>query len=219
MININLLPEHLRPIERNTLPYHVLLILSGVAFLFIFISAINVQIEIGKKKSELQRINSDIQLLDTQLEEVKELDDRKTNLAAQVSAINKILKGRRLWAPRLAALAKVIPLTTWIEDFEETEGESWVVKRTKTKDKETGKTKVKNTVVTKKFPALVMEGYTYPKVHDQGVDELGQLIASFKNPAAEAVKYFKFRNFEKLVTDDDGGRSTSKKFIITLEIR
>ncbi len=113
MIVINLLPYHLRPIQRTPVPYILsiaffLLIVGGMAGLFL-----SAQNRIAAGQRELQRLEADLAKLTETVEEFNQLSEKKQQLEGKISIIKTILSDRIIWSEQLHRLATLTPDNIW----------------------------------------------------------------------------------------------------------
>ena len=123
MIRINLLPVRAAK-KRNTsliqLATMAAVITATVLALMTWNSSFDAAVE--DLERQVADRNAEVNRLKRVIGEVKDLEDEKTALTAQLEVINKLERGRRGPVHVLDELASVIPKRVWLESFVEDGG-------------------------------------------------------------------------------------------------
>ena len=118
MIQVNLLPEELRPVKRTPIPYIIsILILLGV-IAGIFYMYQNTGAQIATHRANAAQANSEFALLEDVVNEHAEMVELKRTLSLKIATIDEIVSGRIIWSKQLFNLSKVLPDNVWIGDVE-----------------------------------------------------------------------------------------------------
>jgi hypothetical protein len=155
MININLLPWHLRPIKRSPIPYVASLLLAGLAVLALAGMWVNNQARIVEQRAILKDNTEKLQALQDIVDEYERLEKQKVELAEKVTIINEILADRIIWSRQLWNVSRLTPDNFWyssiaVKDKQYTETRKEINPQTK-------KEEVKKTTVRR--PILELTGY------------------------------------------------------------
>ena len=113
MININLLPWHLRPVKRSPLPYVASLLVAGLAILILAGMWVDKQSRIGEQRAILKDNTGKLQGLQDIVNEYEQLEKQKVELAEKVSIINEILADRIIWSRQLWNVSRLTPDNFW----------------------------------------------------------------------------------------------------------
>jgi len=120
MIEVNLLPEDRRPVERTPVP-RFLTILGGVAlfciegvFLLLLISVY------PGKRDMLRDLNLRLQQAEDRANQVRQIESRIEEIKKRKASIDKLCNDRRLWAPILYRLCdpELLPPRVWFRKLE-----------------------------------------------------------------------------------------------------
>ena len=113
MININLLPWHLRPIKRSPIPYVVSLLVAGLVVLALLGIWVDKQTQLGEQHATLEDNTQKLQGLQDIVDEFNRLDKQKLELADKVTIINEILADRIIWSKQLFNVSRLTPDNFW----------------------------------------------------------------------------------------------------------
>ena len=113
MIRINLLPHHLRPIQRTPLPYilSAAVLVATVAFMATWF--MSVQAEYRGVDAKFAGVAKDLSSLAPVVDEYNGLVKEKVRLQDKVETIRPILQDRLLWSQWLHQVAKLTPENIW----------------------------------------------------------------------------------------------------------
>ena len=113
MIRINLLPHHLRPIQRTPLPYilSVAVLAATLAFMASWYMGVRGQYQIVNR--QYNDANTALAALAPVVDEYNGLVKEKVKLQEKVETIRPILQDRLLWSQWLHQLAKLTPENIW----------------------------------------------------------------------------------------------------------
>jgi Tfp pilus assembly protein PilN len=113
MIRINLLPHHLRPIQRTPLPYilSAAVLVSMLAFMATWFMSVRAEYRgVEEKHAAASKALSSLAPV---VEEYNGLVKEKVKLQDKVETIRPILQDRLLWSQWLHQLAKLTPENIW----------------------------------------------------------------------------------------------------------
>ncbi len=117
MIQINLLPHHLRPIKRSALPYVLCAALLVLVVLGIGVSFVGMQAAIAAMNNELETHNKKMTELQPIVDESNELEALKVQLADKLKTIDEIAKDRIIWSRQLWSLSRLTPDNVWYSEI------------------------------------------------------------------------------------------------------
>jgi hypothetical protein len=120
MININLLPHHLRPVKRTPLPYIAAGIAAVLAVLYIAFSFVSTQAQIIGRQVQLAAHQTELEEKKKIVEESNELEKLKVQLADKISTIQEIASNRIVWSRELHNLSRLKPDNFWYSEIVET---------------------------------------------------------------------------------------------------
>jgi len=155
MININLLPFHLRPIKHSPIPYVASLLAAGLILVALAGMWVDKQREIGEQRTILAENTEKLDALQAIVEEYERLEKQKVELAEKVEIINEILADRIIWSLQLWNISRLTPENFWYSSIavkEKQYTETHKVYDEKTKKEETKR-------VTVRRPVLELSGY------------------------------------------------------------
>jgi hypothetical protein len=116
MIQINLLPHHLRPIKRTPLP-HILAILVLIAAIagmgYLYVAQVAQMAAARERKADIERQLAELQDV---IEETERLAAQKLRLQSKVETIREILADRVIWSKQLYRLTELTPENIWYEN-------------------------------------------------------------------------------------------------------
>ena len=115
MINVNLLPHHLRPIKRTPLPYMVSFIVVVIALAVMATTFLEKYAEIRTARNTLQEHKDRLASLKPIVDEHNQLVEQKQALAKKIETINEIVSDRIIWSRQLWNLARLIPRNFWYD--------------------------------------------------------------------------------------------------------
>jgi hypothetical protein len=113
MIRINLLPHHLRPIQRTPLPYILSMAVMIAMFAFMATWFMSVQTEYRDVNEKFRAANTSLETLGPVVQEYNGLVKEKIRLQDKVETIRPILQDRLLWSQWLHQIAKLTPENIW----------------------------------------------------------------------------------------------------------
>lgn len=155
MININLLPWHLRPVKRSPLPYVASLLVAGLAILILAGMWVDKQSRIGEQRAILKDNTGKLQSLQDIVDEYEQLEKQKVELAEKVSIINEILADRIIWSRQLWNVSRLTPDNFWygsvaVKEKQFTETRKEINAQTKKEEEKK---------ITVRRPILELKGY------------------------------------------------------------
>lgn len=113
MIRINLLPHHLRPVQRTPLPYILSVAVLVAILAFMATWYMGVVAEYNGVDTKYAAANKALSGLALVVEEYNGLVSEKLKLQEKVETIRPILQDRLLWSQWLHQLAKLTPENIW----------------------------------------------------------------------------------------------------------
>jgi hypothetical protein len=113
MIRINLLPHHLRPIQRTPLPYILSVLVLGAMLAFMGSWYMSVHGEYAAVNKKYAAANTALTNLAPVVEEYNGLVKEKLKLQDKVETIRPILQDRLLWSQWIHQLARLTPENIW----------------------------------------------------------------------------------------------------------
>jgi hypothetical protein len=155
MININLLPWHLRPIKRSPAPYVASLLAAGLVLLALAGMWVDKQRQIGDQRAILKDNSEKLQSLQSIVDEFDRLEKQKLELADKVSIINEILADRIIWSRQLWNVSRLTPDNFWFSSIAVKEKQ--FTETRKEINPQTKKEEVKKITIRK--PILELMGY------------------------------------------------------------
>ena len=219
MIDINLIPDELKPKERSTLPYVVAFAVCALVGLVIFLNILKLATESFRVRQQLRTTERELEKLKDIVDTV-ELIEKQMKLAEEKKrTIVKITKNNIIWSRQLYELARLIPDNVWIDSIEEEPRQREVTYEAvnpRTKRKETKRRKVTYYVLKLVCYALPPEG------QGEGVDLVGATLDALK-ANEELMRNFADPIFVKISTEELGGTRTApgktvKKFDVESEL-
>jgi len=176
MIDINLLPEELRPRPRSPLPYLATLALVVVVVLYCVISSFVELHKISGFKQRVDELDEQIEVVRASAEAVKELESKERRLNAKRLAIGTIMADRIVWSKVLYMLARIVPEDVWL---------TGIVEKVKTErvtidnpDPGAGPKKIQKTVTRR---ILEITGYALSPREEQGVHLVGRFVRAMED--------------------------------------
>jgi hypothetical protein len=155
MININLLPWHLRPIKRSPVPYVVSLLVAGLVVLILAGMWVDKQGEIREQRATLEDNKQKLDALQAIVDEYERLEKQKVELADKVSIINEILADRIIWSRQLWNVSRLTPENFWYSSIAVKEKQ--ITEMRKSINPQTKKEEQKK--VTVRRPVFELTGY------------------------------------------------------------
>lgn len=155
MININLLPYHLRPIKRTPLPYLAVLIVWIVALAAMFINYMGTEGKISEEQLALAYNETELTKLGDVIEQFQKLQADKALLADKINTINEIVSDRIVWSRQLWNLSRLAPNNLWFTNI--VVGTDKFIEERTTINPKTKKPETKPITIEK--PVLNVEGY------------------------------------------------------------
>ncbi len=202
MIQINLLPFHLRPVKRTPLPYIAslsLLVLAALAMAGLWIQT---QSQISVKRADLATHQRELDDLKAVVEEYNALTDQKLKLADKMAIIQEIVTDRIIWSRQLYNLGRLTPENFWysgIAEKEKTVKETRMVFNEKTKQEEMKPVTVKRRML--EVAGYVIEG-------PDGSNDIYPLTFNLEQDP-EFASLFQFSSPKLLDTEFEGYRVRS----------
>jgi len=205
MIDINLLPEELRPRPRNPLPYLTTIALAAAVVLYCLISFAGNWRTISVFHNDIARLDEQIDAVRESAEAVKKLEIENRSLSNKQVAISTIMSDRIVWSKVLNNLAQLVPDDVWLSDLKE-DVKSISVQVDNPDPEAAQKTITKNVIIRK----LEISGYALSPREEEGVNHVGRFVrvmedendpnyipefaALFRNPTPQSVNDESFQN-------------------------
>jgi cell division protein FtsB len=157
MININILPEHLRPIKRSPLPYVVSILFAAVCLLIAGVIFLTTQTRILARNIQKDALENKYKEYELIVKESNDLDEQKKKLRNKIDTIEEIVRDRMIWSRQLWNLVRLAPDNLWYSGFIEDSKEFKSTRIEKDPNSKTGGTRQVN--VTYRRPILRVSGY------------------------------------------------------------
>lgn len=118
MIQINLLPDDLRPVKRTLLP-HLLSILVLIVTLGIVVVYHQGSVMAQERSMRAERDDNvrRLEQLQPYVDEANELTLKEQMLATRIDTINEIVRDRIIWSRQLWKLSDLAPANIWYSGF------------------------------------------------------------------------------------------------------
>lgn len=187
MINVNLLPYHLRPVKRTPILYllgaaAMMLVLLGIAFKW----AMNIQ-EVRSINADLESNRQALAALEPIVQEYNDLVQQKVDLGEQLETIRAIASDRIIWSRQLWNLNKLALDNMWYDEIKvqikNVKEQEWVY------DEKEKKRKLET--VTNKKNFLIVEGYVVPG--DNGEAQISPMMIQSQDPNEEFANLFQIQ--------------------------
>lgn len=210
MIDVNLLPHHLRPIKRTPLPYILsalafLLVLAGVAWVYL-----QGQRQIAHTEARLNSLNGELNLLRPIIEESEKLQTQKRMVADKMATITEIVADRIIWSEQLYNLARLAPQNLWYDGFK-VETRQFRTTRQVPDPKNKGQFKTEPVMVPRQI--LVVSGYVVQT--PTGGDLVGSFaLATQQDEAFSSL----FTIVKQSITDTEFEKQPVRKFALEFRI-
>ena len=120
MIGVNLLPPHLRPIQRTPLPYIGALAVLGLAIAAMISVFLSGQAAQAATQAQLTKAKADLKELEPVVQEANALTEKKLALQTKILTIQEILADRIIWSRELHRLAALAPENIWFDRVQTT---------------------------------------------------------------------------------------------------
>jgi len=198
MIDINLLPEELRPRPRSPLPYLITIALAVAVILYCLVSLIGKWRTISVFDDDIARLDEQIAEVHESAEAVKKLENENQRLSDKQAAISTIMSDRIVWSKVLNMLAQLVPNDVWLSDLKE-DVRSIPVQVDNPDPEAAQKTITKNVIIRR----LQISGYALSPREERGVNLVGRFVrvmedendpnyipefaALFRNPTPQSV--------------------------------
>ena len=117
MIQINLLPDDLRPIKRTPLPYVISLLVLLIAIGVIAVIQLGTMAQVSSIRAERDSNQRRLEQLQPIVDEANELTVKKQQLAARIETINEIVSDRIIWSRQLYNVSRLAPDNFWFNAF------------------------------------------------------------------------------------------------------
>lgn len=164
MININLLPRELRPVQRTPLPHILSLLVLAAALAYMGNNYLGLSMKLNSVRHQAENAKIELAALESTVQEYNALMDQKQFLMQKIGAIQEILKDRTIWSEQLHQLVTLTPENIWYQRIRVTsrkfmEEQPSVDKRTGRPeiDPKTGQPKTVRVPVDR--PVLEISGY------------------------------------------------------------
>jgi len=158
MINVNLLPYHLRPIKRTPLPYIASFLILALAIGGMGVVWIQGQAHVSAKNAELEQHKKELAGLQAIVDEFKRLTEQQLKLADKISIIQEIVSDRIIWSRQLFNISRLTPDNFWYSGI--AEKERTITENRMVLNKQTNKMEMKPTPVPQRV--LELSGYVIP---------------------------------------------------------
>jgi len=212
MIDINLLPHHLRPIKRTPIPYLASgVVLIGVV-LFVVMQLVGTQAAIMAKNRELKQNQKALDDLQDIVKQFNALVAKKKQVADKIATIDEIASDRIIWSRQLFNLGRLAPENFWYSGIQ--------VDKKKVKENETQidpKTKQETVkTITVDRPILKVTGFVVTGA--DGTDDVNPLLLA-TDKDDEFSKLFQLETLNLEFKEFDGRliRSFAIEYLIQQE--
>jgi len=121
MININLLPYHLRPVKRSPLPYILSVAVAALVVLVLAGIWVGNLHKISAKRAEVAKHQLEYDELKPIVDEFQRIEQQKVLLADKIAIINEILSDRIIWSRQLWNISRLTPDNFWFSSIAEKE--------------------------------------------------------------------------------------------------
>jgi len=217
MLDINLLPEELRPRPRSPLPYLMTAVLALAVVLYCLISCVGKWRTISSFNERIAELDIRIEEVKDSAEAVKELERETREVNAKQIAIDSIMSDRILWSKVLHMLAGLVPDDVWLSDLRETVDTTKIT--VDNPDPQASQPKITKTITVRK---LKVAGYAMSPREESGVHLVGRFVSAMEdenNPDFSPEFAAIFRDPEPQSIDDEDFEGTAvKKFEIWCDI-
>ncbi|NUM52178.1 MAG: hypothetical protein HUU46_00910 [Candidatus Hydrogenedentes bacterium] len=219
MININLLPHHLRPVKRTPVPYIAVGIVAVLAVLYIAFSFISTSARILGQQAQLTSYQQELEEKKKIVEESNELEKLKLQLADKIATIQEIASNRIVWSRELHNLSRLKPENFWYSEIIE-DKKSYPM-QVPVMDPKTGKQKINEATKKPEFksesvskPILRLTGYVVAGA--DGRSDVSPLTDALSTDA-EFIKMFQMEPPSFSDTEFEG--FPVKKFTLEFQIQ
>lgn len=152
MININLLPHHMRPIKRSPIPYMASFLVLLIALVYVANTFLATRAKLNDTRESVAKATEALAGMQHIVDEANQLERDKQGLAARVNTIAEIMSDRIIWSRQLHNLSRLIPENFWYKSIKvETKKET---ETREVKDAE-GKVTKKDFPVTRRYLTVV----------------------------------------------------------------
>jgi Tfp pilus assembly protein PilN len=117
MININLLPEDLRPVKRTPIPYIASALVAAAAVMAMGMTYTLGAAEAMSERAELRKNQAALDKLQPVVDEYNALSAQKEKLAVQVQVIDDIARDRIVWSRQLYNLNRLALKNLWYDSI------------------------------------------------------------------------------------------------------
>lgn len=117
MIEINLLPEERRPVERTPLPRFLTMLFGVVGICIEVVIFVYFLMKIPNLIEAKERLTRSIDRKDREIKQVKQLEDKMEELLDRRVLVIQLYTRRRLWAPILHRLNEARPEKLWFDSL------------------------------------------------------------------------------------------------------
>lgn len=115
MININLLPEELRPVKRTPVPYLLSALAAAMVVMAMGMIFVADAAHIASERRELAKNQKELDRLRPVVDEYNALSAQKEKLAVQVQTIDEIARDRIIWSRQLHNLNRLALKNLWYD--------------------------------------------------------------------------------------------------------
>lgn len=212
MININLLPRELRPVQRTPLPHILSLLVLAAAMAYIGNSYLGLSAKLNSVQNQLKTARTELAALESTVQEYESLMSQKQFLTQKITAIQEILRDRTIWSEQMHRLVTLTPENIWYKRIRVTtrkfmEERPSIDKRTGKPeiDPKTGQQKMVRVPVDR--PILEVSGYA---VGDEtGMSSTASLA---ENTTADEVFAGLFTLYTSKITDTEFNEYPVREF-------
>jgi Tfp pilus assembly protein PilN len=119
MIEVNLLPEDRRPVERTPLPRFLAILVGVVGFCIEGVFLIWIVADFPQQEASLIEANRSIDVANKNLEQMRDYESSINEYKARITQVNRLYRDRRTWAPLLHRMSSddVVPENIWYREI------------------------------------------------------------------------------------------------------
>ncbi len=163
MIEVNLVPEDRRPVERTPLPRFLTIIVGVIGFCVEGILLVMILADFPQQKLKLKGIEHKIRAAGEKLAKMKTIESRIKLMKTRNKDIGDLYRFRRTWAPLLHHMStpEVLPSNIWYSELELKQGKA---ARSKTAAEE-----------------LLLRGYARSTSDEDGINSMYQATQAISN--------------------------------------
>jgi len=176
MIDINLLPDELRPRPRSPLPHLMTVVLAVAVVLYCLISFVGKWQTISTFEKRVAELDKQIAEVHESAEAVKKLEAENRLLSAKQVAISTIMSDRIVWSKVINVLTELVPDAVWLSDLVVTSKSIPV--QVPNPDTQAVQKTVTQYVMSRK---LEVTGYALSPREEEGVNHVGRFVSAMEN--------------------------------------